>query len=119
MCKELARKVKKIKLIQKKQKNLEIKELLTGGIICYKSYFSTILELKKMKKEEFLKYKGPYYKKANDFLNSLLRHMYLLFFNYDINLFKELTWIKSRKEFKKALQIFKADNGEKLLIQNL
>ena len=119
MCKELARKVKKIKIIQKKQKKTEVKDLLSGCIMSCKAYFSTILELKKMVKEDFLKYKGAYYKKANDFLNSLLRNIIILWLNYEIELLQELTWIKSRKEFKKALQIFKADNGEKLLIQNL
>lgn len=119
MCKELARKVKKIKILQKKQKKTEIKELLNRCILSYKAYFSVVIELKKMTKEKFLKYKGPYYKKANDFLNSLLRNIIILWLNYEIELLQELTWIKSRKEFKKALQIFKADNGEKLLIQNL
>jgi|GEM_PF-6464221 len=119
MCKELARKVKKIKILQKKQKKTEVKELLNSCILSYKAYFSTVIKLKQMTKEKFSEYKGPYYKKANDFLNSLLRNIIILWLNYEIKLFQELNWIKSRKEFKKALIIFTNDNGEKFLIQNL
>ncbi len=119
MCKELARKVKKIKIIQKKQKKTEVKDLLSGCIMSYKVYFSTILELKKMVKEDFLKYKGAYYKKANDFLNSLLRDILFLILNYEVNLFKEITWIKSRKEFKKTLRVFSDESGKDFFIQSL
>ena len=119
MCKELARKVKKIKIIQKKQKKTEVKDLLSGYIMSCKAYFSTILELKKMVKEDFLKYKGAYYKKANDFLNSLLRDILFLILNYEVNLFKEITCIKSRKEFKKTLRIFRDESGKDFFIQSL
>ena len=116
MCKELARKVKKIKILQKKT---EAKDLLSGCIMSYKAYFSTILELKKMVKEDFLKYKESYYKKANDFLNSLLRDILFLILNYEVNLFKEITWIKSRKEFKKTLRVFSDESGKDFFIQSL
>lgn len=119
MCKELARKVKKIKILQKKQKKTEVKELLNRCILSYKAYFSIVIELKKMTKEKFLKYKGPYYKKANDFLNSLLIDILFLILNYEVNLFKELTWIKSRKEFKKTLRIFSDESGKEFFMQSL
>ena len=119
MCKELARKVKKIKILQKKQKKTEVKELLNRCILSYKAYFSIVIELKKMTKEKFLKYKGPYYKKANDFLNSLLRNIIILWLNYEIEFLQELTWIKSRKEFKKTLRIFSDESGKEFFIQSL
>ncbi len=119
MCKELARKVKKIKILQKKQKKTEIKELLNSCILSYKAYFSTVIKLKQMTKEKFSEYKGPYYKKANDFLNSLLRNMLILWLDYEIKLFKELNWIKSRKEFKKTLRIFRDESGKDFFIQSL
>ena len=42
-----------------------------------------------------------------------------LFFLAEVNLFKEITWIKSRKEFKKTLRVFSDESGKDFFIQSL
>lgn len=114
MCKLLSKKLKKIRLIKKKQTDIKAKKLLNDCKEFYKEYFFFSFELKNINIKDLKEPKEFYLKKINELLNGLIRIILELLKNYNINLSSEITWIKRRKEFKKTYNLF-LDEGQDII----
>ena len=119
MCKLLSKKLKKIRLIKKKQTDIKAKKLLNDCKEFYKEYFFFIFELKTIDIKDLKEPKEFYLKKINEVLNGLIRIILELLKNYNINLSSEITWIKRRKEFKKTYNLFLDENQDIIFSQRL
>ncbi len=119
MCKLLSKKLKKIRLIKKKQTDIKAKKLLNNCKEFYKEYFFFSFELKNTGINALKQPKEFYLKKINEILNGLIRTILSLLKNYNINLSSEITWIKSLKEFKKTYNLFLDKNQDIIFSQRL
>ena len=119
MCKLLSKKLKKIRLIKKKQTDIKAKKLLNDCKKFYKEYFFFSFELKNINIKDLKEPKEFYLKKINELLNGLIRIILELLKNYNINLSSEITWIKRRKEFKKTYNLFLDENQDIIFSQRL
>ena len=119
MCKLLSKKLKKIRLIKKKQTDIKAKKLLNDCKKFYKEYFFFSFELKNIDIKDLKEPKEFYLKKINEVLNGLIRIILELLKNYNINLSSEITWIKRRKEFKKTYNLFLDENQDIIFSQRL
>ena len=119
MCKLLSKKLKKIRLIKKKQTDIKAKKLLNDRKEFYKEYFFFSFELKNINIKDLKEPKEFYLKKINELLNGLIRIILELLKNYNINLSSEITWIKRRKEFKKTYNLFLDENQDIIFSQRL
>jgi hypothetical protein len=119
MCKLLSKKLKKIRLIKKKQTDIKAKKLLNDCKEFYKEYFFFSFELKNIDIKDLKEPKEFYLKKINELLNGLIRIILELLKNYNINLSSEITWIKRRKEFKKTYNLFLDENQDIIFSQRL
>ena len=119
MCKLLSKKLKKIRLIKKKQTDIKAKKLLNDCKEFYKEYFFFSFELKNINIKDLKEPKEFYLKKINELLNGLIRIIFFLLKNYNINLSSEITWIKRRKEFKKTYNLFLDENQDIIFSQRL
>ena len=119
MCKLLSKKLKKIRLIKKKQTDIKAKKLLNDCKEFYKEYFFFSFELKNINIKDLKEPKEFYLKKINELLKGLIRIILELLKNYNINLSSEITWIKRRKEFKKTYNLFLDENQDIIFSQRL
>ena len=119
MCKLLSKKLKKIRLIKKKQTDIRAKKLLDDCNEFYKEYFFFSFELKNINIKDLKEPKEFYLKKINELLNGLIRIILELLKNYNINLSSEITWIKRRKEFKKTYNLFLDEDQDIIFSQRL
>lgn len=119
MCKLLSKKLKKIRLIKKKQTDIKATKLLNDCKEFYKEYFFFSFELKNIDIKDLKEPKEFYLKKINELLNGLIRIILELLKNYNINLSSEITWIKRRKEFKKTYNLFLDENQDIIFSQRL
>ena len=119
MCKFFSKKLKKIRLIKKKQTDIKAKKLLNDCKEFYKEYFFFSFELKNINIKDLKEPKEFYLKKINELLNGLIRIILELLKNYNINLSSEITWIKRRKEFKKTYNLFLDENQDIIFSQRL
>ena len=119
MCKLLSKKLKKIKLIKKKQTDTRAKKLLDDCKKFYKDYFFFSFELKNYDINTLKQPKEFYLKRINEILNGLIRIILDLLKNYNINLISEITWIKSLKGFKKTYNLFLDKNQDIIFSQRL
>ena len=119
MCKLLSKKLKKIRLIKKKQTDIKAKKLLNDCKEFYKEYFFFSFELKNINIKDLKEPKEFYLKKINELLNGLIRIILELLKNYNINLSSEITWIKRRKKKKKTYNLFLDENQDIIFSQRL
>ena len=119
MCKLLSKKLKKIKLIKKKQTDIRAKKLLNDCEKLYKEYFFFSFKLKNSDIKDLKEPKEFYLKRINEILNGFIRIILILLKTYNINLSSEITWIKRRKEFKKTYNLFLDKNQDIIFSQKL
>jgi hypothetical protein len=104
MFKGLRKKIKALKILSKKTKDQEARELISDIIAFYKDYWKNRRESDQRK---------------NELLNSVAFRILELFYKFDINLFKHMEWMEKQKEYKNQVKIYREIKGNILIGQRL
>lgn len=104
MFKGLRKEIKRVKIKSKKTKDQEAQKLIEDIIFFYKAYWTKRQESDTRK---------------NEILNSIVLKILELFYKFEINLFKQFTWIKKQREYRRKVSVYKDYKGEIVISQSL